>query len=68
MVVSTLVTLFVVPAGYSVLDDGLEWLRSRRRQQKGRADSEVAMVSPEPSTSEREERVERAPTAWTIRR
>lgn len=32
MAVSTLLTLFVVPAGYSVLDDGLEWLRARRRR------------------------------------
>ncbi len=30
MVVSTLLTLFVVPAGYSVLDDVIEWWRTRR--------------------------------------
>ena len=30
MVVSTLLTLFVVPAGYSVLDDALEWNMARR--------------------------------------
>ena len=32
MVVSTLLTLFVVPAAYSVLDDLLEWSRARRRE------------------------------------
>jgi HAE1 family hydrophobic/amphiphilic exporter-1 len=31
MIVSTLLTLFVVPAGYSLLDDALERLRARRR-------------------------------------
>ena len=30
MAVSTLLTLFVVPAGYSLLDDALEWGRARR--------------------------------------
>jgi multidrug efflux pump len=30
MVVSTLLTLFVVPAAYSLLDDGVEWMRARR--------------------------------------
>ncbi len=35
MAVSTLLTLFVVPAGYSVLDDALAWGRARRG--KGRA-------------------------------
>ncbi len=29
MVVSTLLTLFVVPAGYSVLDDVIEWFAAR---------------------------------------
>jgi multidrug efflux pump subunit AcrB len=47
MAVSTMLTLFVVPAGYSVLDDGLEWLRVRRRKRRER--SEVGVVSPEPS-------------------
>ena len=32
MFVSTLLTLFVVPAAYSVLDDLLEWNRARRRE------------------------------------
>jgi len=32
MIVSTLLTLFVVPSGYSVLDDVIEWWRARRRQ------------------------------------
>src|SRR5512136_1308654 len=31
MFVSTLMTLFVVPAGYSLLDDALAWGRSRRK-------------------------------------
>jgi len=31
MAVSTLLTLFVVPAAYSVLDDVLEWRKARRR-------------------------------------
>jgi multidrug efflux pump subunit AcrB len=35
MAVSTLLTLFVVPAGYSVLDDALEWGRGRRREGTG---------------------------------
>ncbi len=35
MAVSTLLTLFVVPAGYSVLDDALEWGRGRRREATG---------------------------------
>ena len=52
MAVSTLLTLFVVPAGYSVLDDGLEWLRARRRQRNDRTAPDVALVNPEPSTSE----------------
>jgi multidrug efflux pump subunit AcrB len=52
MAVSTLLTLFVVPAGYSVLDDGREWLRARRRQRNDRTAPDVAIVSPEPSTSE----------------
>ena len=30
MIVSTLLTLFVVPAGYSVFDDAIEWWRARR--------------------------------------
>ncbi len=32
MAVSTLMTLFVVPAFYSALDDGVSWARARRRQ------------------------------------
>ncbi|MGE5235133.1 MAG: efflux RND transporter permease subunit [Acidobacteriota bacterium] len=40
IIVSTLLTLFVVPAGYSVLDDLKVWLRSRRRH-----------TVPEPSAS-----------------
>ncbi len=32
MIVSTLLTLFVVPAGYSVLDDIVEWNKARRRR------------------------------------
>jgi multidrug efflux pump subunit AcrB len=32
MIVSTLLTLFVVPAGYSVLDDLVEWNQARRRR------------------------------------
>jgi len=32
MAVSTLLTLFVVPAAYSILDDVLEWNRARRRE------------------------------------
>ncbi len=47
MAVSTLLTLFVVPAGYSLVDDGLEWLRARRIR---RAGTDVA-IRPEPSTS-----------------
>jgi HAE1 family hydrophobic/amphiphilic exporter-1 len=30
MAVSTLLTLFVVPAAYSVLDDAIAWVRARR--------------------------------------
>ncbi len=30
MIVSTLMTLFVVPAAYSLLDDVLVWYRARR--------------------------------------
>jgi hypothetical protein len=36
MAVSTLFTLFVVPAGYSVLDDALTW-RARHRSESDRA-------------------------------
>jgi multidrug efflux pump subunit AcrB len=32
ILVSTMLTLFVVPAGYSVLDDMVEWWRARRRE------------------------------------
>ncbi|HSP14367.1 MAG TPA: efflux RND transporter permease subunit [Thermoanaerobaculia bacterium] len=39
--VSTLLTLFVVPAGYSVLDDALVWLRTRREKPRP-----VPVVSP----------------------
>ena len=35
MAVSTLMTLFVVPTAYSVLDDALEWNRLRREQGVG---------------------------------
>ena len=35
MIVSTLLTLFVVPRGYSVLDDVVEWHRARRRAGTG---------------------------------
>ena len=35
MAVSTLLTLFVVPAAYSVLDDALEWNRLRRKEGVG---------------------------------
>lgn len=31
LITSTLLTLFVVPAMYTILDDAVEWLRSRRR-------------------------------------
>ena len=34
MAVSTLLTLFVVPAGYSILDDVLEWRKARRSRQR----------------------------------
>jgi HAE1 family hydrophobic/amphiphilic exporter-1 len=34
MAVSTLLTLFVVPAAYSVLDDAMEWARSRRSRRR----------------------------------
>jgi HAE1 family hydrophobic/amphiphilic exporter-1 len=34
MIVSTLLTLFVVPSGYSVLDDLIERRRSRRREEE----------------------------------
>ena len=34
MAVSTLLTLFVVPAAYSALDDALEWNRLRRRSRR----------------------------------
>ncbi len=49
MVVSTLLTLFVVPAGYSLLDDGLEWLRARRQQRKGVVAPNIVIGAPEPS-------------------
>ncbi len=35
MAVSTLLTLFVVPAAYSMLDDALEWNTRRRREEAG---------------------------------
>jgi multidrug efflux pump subunit AcrB len=35
MAVSTLLTLFVVPAAYSVLDDALEWNKQRRKERLG---------------------------------
>ena len=35
MAVSTLLTLFVVPAAYSVLEDALEWNRRRRKEGAG---------------------------------
>jgi hypothetical protein len=35
MVVSTLLTLFVVPAAYSVLDDVVNWNVERRRRGVG---------------------------------
>jgi HAE1 family hydrophobic/amphiphilic exporter-1 len=34
MAVSTLLTLFVVPAAYSLLDDVLEWGKARRSRQR----------------------------------
>ena len=36
MIVSTLLTLFVVPAAYSVLDDVIERRRARRRERAER--------------------------------
>jgi hypothetical protein len=35
MAVSTLLTLFVVPAAYSALDDGVSWNAERRRRGEG---------------------------------
>jgi hypothetical protein len=35
MAVSTLMTLLVVPAAYSLLDDALVWNRERRRRGEG---------------------------------
>ena len=35
MIVSTAFTLFVVPAAYSILDDGVEWNAQRRREGTG---------------------------------
>ena len=35
MAVSTLLTLFVVPAAYSVLDDVVEWNVERQKSGKG---------------------------------
>jgi len=35
MVVSTLLTLFVVPAAYSILDDVVNWDAERRRRGEG---------------------------------
>lgn len=46
MVVSTLLTLFVVPAGYSVLNDVLEWARSRRRHGEALAAGALPRVEP----------------------
>ena len=45
MLVSTLLTLFVVPAGYSLLNDGLDRLRARRsrRHAAAAADGDVAL-------------------------
>jgi multidrug efflux pump subunit AcrB len=52
MIVSTLLTLFVVPAGYSVIDDGIEWLRARRRSRRtSDAGTGTALIAPEPSGS-----------------
>jgi hypothetical protein len=35
MAVSTLLTLFVVPAAYSVIDDAVSWNEARRRRGLG---------------------------------
>ncbi|HEY2942020.1 MAG TPA: hypothetical protein VGN09_06275, partial [Vicinamibacteria bacterium] len=35
MAVSTLLTLFVVPAAYSILDDAVAWNAERRRRGEG---------------------------------
>jgi hypothetical protein len=35
MIVSTALTLFVVPAAYSLLDDMVEWNAARRRRGEG---------------------------------
>jgi multidrug efflux pump subunit AcrB len=35
MIVSTALTLFVVPAAYSLLDDGVEWNAARKRRGEG---------------------------------
>ena len=49
MAVSTLLTLFVVPAGYSVLDDALTWrARHRKTESSGGAPEPVPVESTRP--------------------
>jgi HAE1 family hydrophobic/amphiphilic exporter-1 len=57
MAVSTLLTLFVVPAGYSVLDDALSW-RARRRKTEtpGGAPEPVPVDPPLPRITEGDSR------------
>ena len=42
MIVSTLLTLFVVPAGYSVLDDVIEGRRGAAASERSAADARVS--------------------------
>ncbi len=48
MAVSTLLTLFVVPAAYSVLDDVITWNAERRKRGAGLFSEVMALASPGP--------------------
>jgi HAE1 family hydrophobic/amphiphilic exporter-1 len=57
MAVSTLLTLFVVPAGYSVLDDALTWrARHSRTESSGGEPQPVPVESTQPQVAEGDSR------------
>jgi HAE1 family hydrophobic/amphiphilic exporter-1 len=49
MIVSTLLTLFVVPAAYSVLDDVVVWNEERRRRKTPQPVAELGGAAPRPA-------------------
>jgi uncharacterized membrane protein YdfJ with MMPL/SSD domain len=50
IMVSTLLTLFVVPAAYSVIDDGVVWNETRRKRGTGFFAGVLGAVSRRPRT------------------